>query len=57
MLFSMLSYLSVTQDSPGMSEKEGSSLQPESVNKSKATPEKLAPTDSKKVQVGYKLNV
>ncbi|XP_036455116.1 selenocysteine insertion sequence-binding protein 2-like isoform X2 [Colossoma macropomum] len=40
------------QDSPGMSEKEGSSLQPESVNKSKATPEKLAPTDSKKVQSG-----
>ncbi|KAL6465447.1 hypothetical protein MHYP_G00255800 [Metynnis hypsauchen] len=35
------------QDSSGMS-----SLQPESVNKSKATPEKLVPTDSKKVQSG-----
>ncbi|XP_017546532.1 selenocysteine insertion sequence-binding protein 2 isoform X2 [Pygocentrus nattereri] len=40
------------QDSSGMSEKELSSLQPGSVNKSKAPPEKLAPTDSKKVQSG-----
>ncbi|KAI4901704.1 hypothetical protein NFI96_029239 [Prochilodus magdalenae] len=38
------------QDSPSMSEKEGSSLQPESVNKSKASPGKPVPADPKKAQ-------